>query len=106
MGRMLKKISVIALPLVLALAGLAFATNADAGRAWGGSSSVTAGNTVTIDQRAATTFDGDPDVPGQQNKRLGVADPSDEPGPVTIRNAWLGYGRVWMRVYLSRWFSR
>jgi len=105
MGRMLKKTHVIALPLVLALAGLAFASKADAGRAWGGSSTVMAGSTVTIEPPAAAMFEGDPDVPTQQNKRLGVAGPSDGMSTATIRNTWLGHGRVWLRVYLS-WFGR
>jgi len=105
MGRMLKKIHVIALPLIVALAGLAFASKADAGLAWGGSSSLTGSSIVSSDQRVATTFDGDPDVPSQQNKRLGIADPSDVTLPATIRNTWLGHGRVWLGIYLSRWFG-
>lgn len=107
MGSMLKKNHVIALPLLLALAALAFAANAHAFTAWNGSSTATVGNTATIEPPVAAMFEGDPDVPTpNQQKRLGVAGPSDVTLPATIRNTWLGHGRVWLRVYLSRWFSR
>ena len=106
MGSMLKKINVIALPLLLAVAAFAFASNAHALAASNGSSIATVGNAVTIEPPVAGMFDGDPDVPTQQNKRLGVAGPSDGMSTATIRNTWLGHGRVWLRIYLSRWFSR
>ena len=97
---MQKRILRIALPLFLALAGLAFASKADAGRAWGGSSVVTFGNRATIDAPGgAAVLAGDPDVPNP------IVQPSHLTGP-GIRRAGSGRGNVWLRVYLSRWFSR
>lgn len=103
------KIHRLALPLVLALAGLAFASGAGAAnRGWGGSPRASLGDPVTIQQPTdVELLSGDPDVPNLQ-KRLGTSNGSDVALPAgTIgKRTGLEFGRVWMRLLLSSWLAR
>lgn len=91
------------LPVLLVLAGLAFASGANA---WSGAQTASSSSGGIQGPGAAQTYNGDPDVPSITQKRLGVAGPSDGWRPTGIGRTWFGHDSVWLRVALSRWFSR
>jgi len=105
----MRKLQRIALLLLLALVGIAFASGAHADRyavlASSGNSTTADSPPVNPPGTGATDY-GDPDQPSHQG-RLGVSNPSDLSVPTRGHaRSWLGHGTVWLRVYLSRWFAR